>query len=104
MNSQAFMSAHIARVGEVLEFVRSGVASNFWGLGCPSWCGAPSWTSLSLAFLAGTASGLCLALAGLLASLYLLGFVHPPVTTVTRPAFLRPEGLHPRLQGYLHGL
>ena len=104
MNSQAFMSAHIARVGEVLEFVRSGVASNFWGLGCPSWCGAPSWTSLFLAFLAGTASGLCLALAGCLAGLYLLGLVHPPVTAVTRPAFLRPEGLHPRLQGYLHGL
>ncbi len=104
LKSQAFMSAHIARLGEILEFLRGGVASNFWGLGCPSWCGAPSWTALCLAFGAGIATGLLLALLVLFAGLYLLGFLRLPVTAVTRPSFLRPEGRHPRLQGYLHGL
>ena len=102
--TQAFMSAHVARLVDVLDFVRGGVTSNFWGLACPTWCGAPSWTTILLSFGAGISVGLLLAISGLLLALYLFGIVRAPVTSVTSSTFLHPEGLHPRLRGYLHGI
>ena len=98
------MSFHVARVAEFLEFVRGGLTSNFWGLGCPPWCGPAAWTSLVLAFCSGVASGLFLAALALLGALYLLGFVRLPVVASTYHTSPRREDHSARLQGYLHGL
>ena len=37
----------------LFRFVHSGVSSNFWGLGCPFYCGPSSFAALALAFILG---------------------------------------------------
>ena len=102
--TQAFMSSHVARVAELLDFVKGGLTSNFWGLGCPPWCGSATWTSLILAYFSGLASGLFLAVLAVLGSLYLCGFVRVPVVPSSTFSPSRREDHSARLQGYLHGL
>ena len=64
--SQAFMVPHVGQLWDLVEFLRVGLATNFWGLGCPSWCGPPSWTAhdgssscLSLGCFLGSSTGPC---------------------------------------------
>ena len=101
-HAQAFMIPPVGRLWDLVEFLRFGVTTNFWGLGCPQYCGPPSWTSLALTFVLGFTCGLLAAgvLVGL--ALYQLGFVQWPTFRRAGPS---PAGVpSSRLQGYLHGL
>lgn len=42
---------------EFLEFARLGVATNWFGLGCPIPCGQPTWFTLGLIFVLGLSLG-----------------------------------------------
>ena len=92
-------------VTSLLDFLKLGVESNWWGLSCPSHCGPPSWTALGLSALTGLGFGLFLGF-GLACALGLrLGLLpfalRPPVVPpVSRPS----AGNHPgsRIQAYLY--
>ena len=47
--------------GGLLRLLHSGVTTNFWGLGCPAYCGASSLPALALAFVLGFLFAACLA-------------------------------------------
>ena len=60
------MVPHVGQLWDLVEFLRVRLATNFWGLGCPSWCGPPSWTAhdgssscLSLGCFLGSSTGPC---------------------------------------------
>ena len=42
----------VARIFQGIEFLRWGVVTNWWGLGCPAHCGSTSFASWALAFIA----------------------------------------------------
>ena len=39
--------------GGLIRLVHSGVSTNFWGLGCPFYCGPSSFAALALSFICG---------------------------------------------------
>ena len=83
-------------VPQLVSFVVSGSASNWWGLGCPAHCSS-SFTVLLLAGLAGASLGATLVL-------YLFRetiFLKPQAPAVDPPEVKRPAAL--RLRPYLHG-
>ena len=94
--------SNLGRLWEVVELLQVGASTNLFGLGCPSYCGSPSLTSLLLTFFLGLLSGWICALAILLLALYHFGLVRLPY----RPAPGPPAQcfVPARLQGYLHGL
>ena len=53
-NAQAYMEV----AWGIIQFLQSGLATNWFGLACPSHCGAPSWGSITSAFLLGFLCGL----------------------------------------------
>ena len=64
--------------GSVLDFVKVGIETNWWGLSCPHHCGPPSLISLLISFLSGLSLGYSLDL--LPASLSLSGLDFVPVS------------------------
>lgn len=84
---------------DALRVVHFGVATNFWGLGCPAHCRGADVGSLAASFLLGFLLASCGAL--------LLGYhwiLRVPEPAVPRPTFLdSPTSVHRRLRGYLHG-
>ena len=71
-------------LGSVLKVLHSGVTTNFWGLGCPAYCGASSLPALALSFLLGF-----LCAAGLAAWISLHIWLH------VRPLSSSPAGPSP---------
>lgn len=49
-------------LGSTLEFVRLGIATNWWGIGCPSHCGSSSFPLVVFALLFGLSTGILLGL------------------------------------------
>ena len=79
----------------LLEFAIQGLRSNFWGLGCPSYCGSFPFLSFLALFLAGW-------ILGVLSTLGLCYYIfincsaltaHNPAPVITVP---------PRIASYLH--
>ena len=94
-------------VTSVLDFVRFGVETNWWGLGCPLHCGSPSVTALLLSFLSGLGFGLFLGALTIIYLAFKLGFLSWPSFLV--PAHTNPPAAPPaanpganRLLGHLH--
>lgn len=83
----------------VLGFVREGLTSNLWGLGCPIHCYPSTLPGLALAFVLGWICGfVCL---GYLAfRLGLWTFPHPSEAPPQRVP--SPEASALRLRSYLH--
>ncbi len=94
----------ISKFLEVIDFLRVGVSTNFWGLGCPFYCGSPAWISLGLTLFLGFLAGIFATTFGLLAILYHCGFVHLPASQRPSPAPSRGPSSDSRLRGYLHEL
>ena len=92
--AQALMDTVFGLVPGVLRFLQSGVSTNWWGLACPSHCGASALPLVLAAFLCGFCSCLCLAT---FITLWTLGF--------SLPSFATPSAAHPsaRLARYLNG-
>ena len=91
----------------ILDFLRLGVQTNWWGLGCPSHCGHPSFTSLAFSFLAGSWIWLLpwiwcpvASWPGALA-LSFVGSSIPGTTSAPRASPGASPGLQ-RIQAYLH--
>lgn len=90
---------------EFLEFARLGVATNWFGLGCPIHCGQPTWFTLGLTFLLGLSLG---ALATATTCIFLFLRLRHWTFGSSRSTSTTPAG-HPsdlaldRLRGYLHG-
>ena len=78
-------------VGSILDFLRVGARTNWWGLGCPSHCGPSAVHSLILAFIAGLGFGLSIGLLAIPLLAMRLGFVlsviphHHPFSADPRP-------------------
>ncbi len=87
-----------ARVFEGLEFLRLGVATNWFGLACPAHCSPSSFAPIALAFLSGSLLGF---LACLILGFWLFRALLPPPQTILRPPCF-PRGQLDRLRGYLH--
>ena len=92
------MSEVVARIFQGVEFLRWGLLTNWWGLGCPAHCGTSSFSSWALAFILGFCFGFCLCAA---LAYYLIGFYlrltsapHPSPAGAARPSS--------RLGGYLY--
>ena len=80
-----------------VQFLVSGAATNWWGLGCPSHCGAPSLPLLFTVLLLGTCFGLLLAI--------LLGawLFFPSWTSASSPPVASSDLPVARLRAYVHG-
>ena len=97
----SFMVAVAAALWEVVEVLRWGVASNWFGLACPAHCSPSTFASLGFAFVLGWILGFgsCLALLLLLLrpclDFYLGSSLASPLP---RPSTRALE----RLRGYLH--
>ena len=93
-HSQAFMDSVLG----VMRFLQVGVSSNWFGLSCPSHCGAATFSTILASYLLGLLSGFALGLVGLL---YFFGFPRP--TLLSPPGSARgPLPSLTRLQRYLH--
>ena len=93
-------------LGSVLDFVKLGVQSNWWGLACPAHCGPPSLTSLVLAFASGLGFGLFLGIGLVLLVAFRFGLLHLLLSSGTssppaRPAPGTPSGSD-RIRAYLY--
>ena len=90
----------VARILQGVEFLRLGLATNFWGLGCPAHCGSPAWPTIFLSLIIGIILGFFLCL---LCIYYLLGLGLVPPATPSRPSS-RPviQLAASRLRGDLH--
>lgn len=93
--------------GSVLDFVKVGIETNWWGLSCPHHCGPPSLISLLFSFLSGLSLGLLLGFIACFTLAIRFGFV--PVPSLFQGFQVRsrpvPTGFHPgveRLSGYLY--
>ena len=85
-----------ARVFELIEFLRLGVSTSWFGLACPSHCHPASFSSLGFCLLLGFIFGCAsTALLGLYLFAHSLDFPRAP----TSPAAAR---VALRLRGYLH--
>ena len=80
-----------------LQLVLSGAASNWWGLGRPSHCGAPSLPLLVALFLLGLSSGL------LLSSILAAWFCFPLWQASSPSQVVHSEAQVARLRAYVHG-
>ena len=87
-------------LASLLDFLRLGSQSNWWGLACPSHCGPPSFISLLSVFLAGLGLGFGLSL--ILAFLFIARlslFASPSAQEDSGPG---TDLVVSRLRGYLH--
>jgi len=93
----------------LVEFLRVGVVTNWWGLGCPQHCGPSSIPALIFAFCSGLGFGLFLGLVSFLFIAFRLGFLpYPAFFRSSEAHSYRPDHpAHPRassrLSAYLHG-
>ena len=90
---------------EFLEFARLGVATNWFGLGCPIHWGQPTWFTLGLTFLLGLSLGaLATATTCIFLFLRLRHWTLGTSRSTTAPTSGHPSDLAlDRLRGYLHG-
>ncbi len=98
----SFMVAVVAAFWEVVEVLRWGVASNWFGLACPAHCSPSTFASLGFAFVLGAVFGFgtCLALLLILLRPCLSFFLG---SSFASPHLARPSSLAlERLRGYLH--
>ena len=78
--AQALMDTVVGSITGILRVVQSGVSTNWWGLACPSHCGASSFPLAVACFLLGFIT--CLILLTLI-TLWFLGFHLPPSASAT---------------------
>ena len=108
MPAQVLMSTPFSSLGSLLELFRVGVATNWWGLGCPSHCGHSSFPALIFSFLAGLGLGLFLGVLTLLSLAFRFGILPvPPCLSSAHLSSSRPAraGAAPestRLRAYLN--
>ena len=94
-----------AWVSSVLSLVREGASSNWWGLGCPSYCQGSGPVLLLATFAAGLFCGIVLAL---LVAGYIYLFLLRSPTLPSRQEGRQERGparagsRSSRLRGYLH--
>ena len=88
---------------KVLGFAVQGLRTNFWGLGCPSYCGNFPISAFILVGLIGWILGL---FCGFWASQFILSPNHPPVQRLDLSVashrlagYLNGQGLRPRRRG-----
>ena len=101
-HAQALMSAIPGSVTNLLEFLRFGIVTNWWGLGCPSHCGAPSISSLGLAFSSGLGFGLLLGLAGSFILCFKAGLIVLPSSFRPSWSTERRRATSDRLAAYVY--
>ena len=100
--AQALMSAIPASLGNLLEFLRFGVVTNWWGLGCPSHCGTPSLSSFFLAFSSGLGFGLLLGLLLALFACFKIGLISGPFSLSPSWTSTRRRTGSDRLAAYVY--
>lgn len=99
------MSSPFSFLGSLLDLVRVGVATNWWGLGCPGHCGQSSLLALVLSFFAGLGFSLFLILIylafkfGFLPVLSFLSTFHPSGHRLVRSGVNQESN---RLLAYSH--
>ena len=96
-NSQELMVVPFSVFWDSLEFLRLGVASNWFGLACPAHCHQASFAALGFCLLLGF-------ILGALASAWLIFGILRPSNPVTIPAhhFLSRDLAVERIRRYLH--
>ena len=99
------MGPSLSQVTEVGNFIHSLSSSNFFGLLCPSHCGAPSIAGLAASFIAGLSLGIAITLLGLFFLGLHIGFglrgFSLRAAERASPSAGRGQDLE-RLRGYLH--
>ena len=91
---------NLAVLGQIGSFAKEAVTSNFWGLGCPSYCQGSSIFGLLTAYLLGLLSGFCFLLA---IWIWILAFTPPHSPDSSSPVLLVHQTaaqLRSRLWGY----
>lgn len=88
----------VAFLAQVGSLTKEAISTNFWGLGCPHYCGSNSFSGLAISFILGFLCGL-LSLTSLWISLSPAGL---PATfpSVPAPVLSLTDRARRRLQGY----